>query len=86
VSDDPLVPVVMPAVVVLLLNAEKQKGAPLTQGEVESIRNTGTCVMIPLPQVAAIQERRGYDDVDPERAWEEWQVVRKTLISDSPGQ
>ena len=40
-SDDPLVPVFIPALVVLLANKERSKGEPLTREEVLEIRDRG---------------------------------------------
>jgi hypothetical protein len=59
--DEPLVPTFIPALVVLLLRAEKDKGSPLTREEVLSIRDKGTCVMLPQSQVPKLADSRGYD-------------------------
>jgi uncharacterized protein YegJ (DUF2314 family) len=77
--DDDLVAVFVPSLVVLLSNLEKGKGAPLTEDEVVGIRDSGTCVMLRRPMARAQAKARGYEDLDPENIWEEWQRVRATL-------
>ena len=42
-----LVPVFIPPLRVLLRNAERQKGMPLTEEEVTGIRDAGVCIMLP---------------------------------------
>jgi hypothetical protein len=66
----------VPSLVATLLNRERAKGSPLTQSEVETIRDQIECIAMTPEQRAAVDERRGYMDIDPEQAWEEWQVAR----------
>jgi len=80
VSEEPLVPVFMPALVAVLLNKDKAKGSPLTEAEVLKIRDACHVVMAPLDVARKMAESRGYEDIDPERAWEEWSAIRPTLI------
>ena len=80
---DPLVPVFMPSLVSILLGAEKRKGSPLTYEEVLQIRDQSTCVMLPTSQVSTIDDSRGYDDINPERCWEEFLRVRSELLAES---
>jgi len=80
VNDDELLPIFMPALVVLLAHDERKKGSPLTREEVLAIRDSGTCAMLRRSSAQQIWAMRGYDDIDPERVWEEWQVVRSTLL------
>ena len=79
-SEEPLVPVFMPALVAVLLNRDKAKGSPLTEAEVLEIRDACNVVMSPLDVARKVAESRGYEDIDPERAWEEWTAIRPTLI------
>jgi hypothetical protein len=74
-----LIPVFIPAFVTLLVRAERLKGSPLTEQEVLQIRDKGACMMITIEQAQALAEQRGYEDLDPENAWEDWQVVRARL-------
>ena len=78
-SDDPLIPVFMPALVVLLAHDERAKGTPLTRDEVLAIRDRGVCIMLPQSMAVEMADKRGYDDIDPKFAWEQWQEVRVTL-------
>lgn len=75
-ADDDLVLQFIPALVAILLNAERAKGSPLTEDEVLEIRDGATCMRLPRSSTEAVAAQRGYDDLDPERAWVQWQVVR----------
>ena len=78
-SDDPLIPVFIPALVLILVNEERAKGSPLTREEILAIRDKGVCIMLPQSMATKAAQDRGYDDIDPEFAWEEWQDIRATL-------
>lgn len=78
-SDDRLVIMPMPALVAVLLAKEREKGSPLTEAEVIAVRDAAVCVMTPHDVVARIAEKRGYGDIDPERAWEDWNAIRPSL-------
>lgn len=69
----------IPSLVATLLNRERAKGTALTREEVKAIRDSAPCVALTPDQRAAVDAGRGYDDIDPERAWEEWQQVRVEL-------
>lgn len=71
----------MPALVVLLVHAEKHKGSPLTQQEVLAIRDKGACIMMRQEHAISLAEKRGYDDLDPERVWEQWQEARAQMAN-----
>ncbi|GAA1726184.1 hypothetical protein [Aeromicrobium alkaliterrae] len=75
-SDDDLVLQFIPALVAILLNAEREKGSPLAEEEVLEIRDGATCMRLPRSSAEAVAAQRGYDDLDPERVWEQWQSVR----------
>ena len=79
-SAEALIPVFMPSLVAILLRREQDKGSPLTEDEVIAIRDKSTAVMTPRPVAVKIAEQRGYDDIDPEDCWAQWQEIRKTLI------
>jgi hypothetical protein len=76
---DPLCLVFIPALVAILLNAEQKKGAPLTEAEVIAIRDTAACMAMPVSAAAAVESKRGYQDIVAEAAWAEWQRVRLEL-------
>ena len=77
-SDD-LIIYPIPSLVATLLNRENSKGAPLTEGEVISIRDSAPSVALTRDDAAKIDERRGYLDIDPENCWAEWQRARLEL-------
>jgi len=64
-----------------LLRLEQEKGAPLTEPEVIAARNGAACVAMPRHAFEAVAAARGYDDINPELAWEEWQRIRVTLAT-----
>jgi hypothetical protein len=77
---DNLIITPVPALVAVLLAKEKEKGAPLTQAEVEDISDKAECIAMPRFAREKVDEARGYDDIDPEHAWEQWQHVRRDLL------
>lgn len=73
-----LVPTIVPSLVSVLMAAEGSKGRPLTQREVEELVANSPAIAME-PRVALELERsRGYADIEPELAWEQWQIVRRT--------
>ena len=78
-TDDPLLIVPIPPLVMVLAFHEKEKGAPVTEEEVLAIRGKAVCMAMPQSEAAAMAAARGYDDIAPERAWEEWSVARLGL-------
>lgn len=70
----------VPSLVAILLNAEKTKGAPLTEEEVIRIRDHCEAIAVPPEVARKMDEERGYLDIDPENCWEAWQSARKELI------
>jgi hypothetical protein len=64
--------VFVPSLAAMLTRAEQLKGADLTREEVLRIRNVCT-VLVTEPQAAqAIEEQRGYTDLDMDDPWESW--------------
>lgn len=78
--EERLVPIIIPSLVSLLVRGEKNKGSPLTEQEVLDIRNKAPAMTLPVEAVAQLAETRGYQDIDAENCWEEWQRVRLELI------
>ena len=78
-SDDDLIPVFMPALVVLLIHAEDKKGEPLYREEVHAIRDNVECEMAYADVVHKMDESRGYRDIDPENCWYDWQMTRRRM-------
>ncbi|KAB7775835.1 MULTISPECIES: hypothetical protein [Xanthomonas] len=81
--EDDLIIVPVPPLVAVLLNLEKKKGSSLTEGEVLEARDNAVCIALPKGVCDAIAESRGYNDIDPERAWEEWVEIRSSLQAGS---
>ena len=79
-SED-IVIVHVPPLVAVLLTRENAKGAPLTESEVLAVRDGSPCIALPRNEAMELAAGRGYDDIDPENAWEEWKAVRQTLNS-----
>jgi len=71
----------IPSLVATLLNKERAKGEALTQKEVEAIRDSAPAQVLTLEQRVAVDAGREYDDIDPEQAWEHWQIARVELNS-----
>ncbi|WP_316674807.1 hypothetical protein [uncultured Tolumonas sp.] len=76
---DQLFLVHVPALVAVLLSIENEKGRPLTEAEVVEIRDSSECIAMPLFAKKKIEESRGYIDINPENAWEEWKIARSEL-------
>lgn len=60
----------------VLLERLAGKGKRLTRAQVEEVRDGGTCVAMPPPAAQSLERSRGYADLDPELAWEQWQLLR----------
>jgi hypothetical protein len=71
--------VFIPALAPLLVRAEELKGSPLTEDEAIRIRDNAFCVTMTAEQARAIEENRGYADLDPENLWPEWQRLRAEM-------
>lgn len=74
-----LIPVFIPALSALLIDAEDRKSEPLTSDEVLSIRDGASCIMMTRGEAAKLAETRGYFDLDPENCWYDWQMLRREL-------
>jgi hypothetical protein len=55
-----------------ILAAQKR---PLTQQQVEDIRDNGACIAMKPRDAQKLERERGYADFDPELAWEQWKLV-----------
>lgn len=63
--------VFIPPLIALLLNKEREKGSPLTEDEVNNIRDNAA-ISLDREAALAMAESRGYRDINPENCWEEW--------------
>ena len=70
----------IPSLSVVLTAAEQAKGSPLGQAEVEQIVAEGSVVAMEHRDTQALERSRGYADIEPELAWEQWQIVRGALL------
>ncbi len=73
-----LIPVFIPSLSNVLLLEEDNKGMPLSQSEVISIRDNASCIMMSLNGAIKMEESRN-DYIDPENCWYDWQLLRKKL-------
>ncbi|VTR93784.1 Uncharacterized protein OS=Gloeobacter kilaueensis JS1 GN=GKIL_1802 PE=4 SV=1 [Gemmata massiliana] len=78
-TDNALVPVFVPPLATLLAHAEKLKGTPLTEAEVERVRDHAICVMMRPSAADDMTASRGYCDVEPENCWADWHRLRVEL-------
>ena len=78
-EEDDLVPVFIPALCAILINAEDKKGDPLTEEEVLEIRDNAAVIMMERLDASKMAESREYEDLDPENCWYDWQMLRREL-------
>lgn len=71
------IPTFILPLVTLLQAKESQLGRGLTRDEVEALRDTAVVMNLELAHARAMERSRGYADLEPERAWEQWQIVRR---------
>ena len=81
-NEDDTILCIVPSLVAQLLRAEQDKGAPLTEEEVLRIRDESDCIAMPTHAHRAVVEERGYEDIDPERCWEQWQEIADDLAAE----
>ena len=67
----------VPALVAVLTALEAENG-PLTPALVEQARDNAACIAMEHRDAQTLERSRGYADIDPELAWEQWCVVRAT--------
>lgn len=69
----------VPSFAAILLSEEKKQGTPLTRREVEALRDKMSVMTVPADAAKEAEAMRGYKDIDPNRAWEEWQRLRTQI-------
>jgi hypothetical protein len=62
----------IPSLAGMLWRAQKEKGAALTEDEVLQMRDRVAVVVMPHEDARAMEERRGYVDIDGADAWQGW--------------
>ena len=80
-SEEKQVEVFIPALVALLLRAEKLAERPLNENEVLKIRDGATVIIQPLSSMPAFIKKRGYHDIYAPDAWKEWQLYRQGKLN-----
>lgn len=75
--DEEIVIVPIPALCVILVKLEEEKGAPLTKVEVLEARDKAICMAMPRSAIKALEERRGYRDLVLEDVWADWLGFRE---------
>jgi len=68
--------VFMPSLLQLLIFSENNKGTPLTEEEVLSICSNAMGILVSKDRAKRLQASMGYNDINPENCWEEWQSYK----------
>lgn len=71
----------VPSLVATLMAAEQKQSRRLTRPEVERIVSGGQVIAMTRADALALERARGYADIEPERAWEQWQIVRSPHLT-----
>jgi hypothetical protein len=69
----------VPSLVALLESLEQKQGEPLTQEQVEETTSNAVCMTMEHRDAREFERSRGYADIDPRRAWEQWQLARSVF-------
>jgi hypothetical protein len=56
----------------MLFRAQQQNGAALTEDEVLLVRDRMGVLVMSDDDARAMEERRGYVDIDPTDVWQSW--------------
>jgi hypothetical protein len=72
-----LVVTIIPSLIAVLTAAERAEGRPLKRREVEDIVAKSAAMAMNPNEARAIERARGYADIEPELAWEQWRIVRR---------
>lgn len=70
--------VFMPTLAATLTAVEARQGTPLTRAQVEALTAKAPCITMEHREAQEVERARGYADLDPELAWEQWQVARRS--------
>lgn len=73
---DSLAYVFMPSLAAVLTDAEKKAGKKLTKKQVETIRDEAPCMTMDHRDAQRLERKRGYADLEPSLAYEQWQVLQ----------
>jgi aryl carrier-like protein len=64
--------VFIPSLAALLTRAQQLNDAALTENQVLRIRDGSNVMVVGLDAVRAMEEQRGYADIDAADAWQSW--------------
>ena len=64
--------VFVPSLAALLSEAQEMNGAALTEDQVLRMRDGSMVMVVGHDQVRAVEEKRGYLDIDAADAWHSW--------------
>jgi hypothetical protein len=67
-----------PSLAALLTRAQQLNGAALTEDQVLRIRNGSTVIVARHADARAMEEQRGYVDIDAADAWRSWLQLQET--------
>jgi hypothetical protein len=67
----------IPSLAAMLTRAEQLAGRPLTREEVLRVRDNCPVVVSEAEPARAVEEGRGYADLDPADPWPGWQELRQ---------
>lgn len=71
--------VIMPPLVALLHGKERELGRALEPKEVTEIVENSPCIAMERADAQRIEQSRGYADLEPDLAWDQWQLIRHTF-------
>ncbi len=75
-----LIPTIVPTLVSQLSAAERSKGRALTRPEVERLVSESPAITLKPRTAQAMERSRGYADIEPQLAWDQWQIARRTVL------
>lgn len=70
------VPTIMPSLVAMLAATEAKRETPLTAPEVETLLDGCPAIAMALADAVKLERSRGYADLEPRRAWAQWELIR----------
>ncbi|WP_165894248.1 hypothetical protein [Frederiksenia canicola] len=53
----------------------------MTQEEVMKIAEDCTCIRMNYSDFIELSENRGYQDISPEYAWEDWLAIKEFIVN-----
>lgn len=74
-----LVRFIIPSLASTLMAIEHRAGQPLSREVVEVLVADAPAIAMEPRQALAMERSRGYADIEPELAWEHWQIIRGWL-------